>query len=169
MAPRTASDRIVHVMKNDDAPDAAPIPLPVPPAPPLDPAGPGFRLRAARAVLATAAGCLLVIALLHASGYFFAKVPTEYSGVKSEYHAVFRGLRLGSAVQALIVAVILGLAAVRPNAVSSPVIVLCGLLPLVGTAMVAWSTSNAVGSILLAVTALLVVAGALLRPSDSEG
>ena len=153
-------------MKNDDAPGAAPS---TPAAPAAPAPAEAFRLRAARAVLATAAGCLLVIALLHASGYFFAKVATEYSGVKSEYHAVFRGLRLGSAVQALIVAVILGLAAVRPNAVSSPVIVLCGLLPLVGTAMVAWSTSNAVGSILLAVTALLVVAGALLRPSDSEG
>ncbi len=150
-------------MKNDDAPGAA---LSTPAAPAVPAPAEAFRLRAARAVLATAAGCLLVIAMLHASGYFFAKVATEYSGVKSEYHAVFRGLRLGSAVQALIVAVILGIAALRPKAVSSPVIVLCGLLPVVGTAMVAWSTANTIGSVLLAATALLVVAGALLRPSE---
>ena len=152
-------------MKNDDAPGAAPS---TPAAPAAPAPAEAFRLRAAKAVLATAAGCLLVIALLHASGYFFAKVATEYSGVKSEYHAVFRGLRLGSAVQALIVAVILAIAALRPKAVSSPVIVLCGLLPLVGTAMVAWSTANTVGSVLLAATSLLVVAGALLRPSEAK-
>jgi hypothetical protein len=148
-------------------PETTPPPAATAPPPEASaPAAPGLRERWARNVLGTASAAILLVALLHAGGYFFASMATEYSGVKSEYHAVFRGLRLGFALQSAIVAVVLAIAALRPPAVSRPVIVLCGLLPLVGTAMVAWSTSSLVASVLLAVTALLIVAGALLRPPE---
>jgi len=165
-------------MKNDDAPDArgatgatgpalSPAKGPAGPAEAVLPAEP-FRLRASRAVLGTAAGCLLVVAILHAGGYAVASIAVANSGLKPEYQAMFRGLWLGFSLQSLVVAAILGLATLRPSAVSRPALVLCGLLPLVGGAMVAWSLASPVASVLLVAATLLVVAGTLLLPSASK-
>ncbi len=147
---------------NPSAPGPGPAPAPL--APPK-PSGPGFRARWTRYLLSAAAACLLLVSLLHAGGYAVASIAVANSGLKPEYQAMFRGLWMGFSVQALVVAAILAISAFRPNAVSRPAMVLCGLLPMIGGAMVAWSLASPVASVLLIGASLLVVAGALLRPS----
>lgn len=142
-------------------PAADPVPPPTPPSPL---SSPGFRVRSAHWLLGGASACLLLLAVIHAGGYAVAGIAISNSGLKPVYQATFRGLWLGFSLQALVVAAILALAALRPAAISRSVIVLCGLMPLVSGAILASTLESPAASLLLIGASVLVVAGALARP-----
>ena len=123
------------------------------------------RGRAARWSLALAAGALLLLALVHGGGYVAASIAVANSGLKPLYQEAFRALWLGFSLQAAVLAGVLGLAALRPNAVSRAVAGICGLLPILNAALMLRFLGGAFTSALLVATATLVIVGMALQPS----
>ena len=150
---------------------AAPARLPEllqPRRPPRRPPGRPLRERAAAWALAFAALALLGIALLHGTGYVAASIAVSNSGLSATYQETFRSLWLGFALQAAMLAGVLGLAALRPAAVSRAVVGICGLLPIVTVALMQRSSGGTFTGLLLLVATGLVLAGMILQPSRAS-
>lgn len=107
---------------------------------------------------------LFVVTLYHATGYVTASIAVANSGLTPDLKQAFRALWLGMSLQALITALVVLIAALRPWSVSRPVLLICALLPGLSAALLFSYRGSLVGASLLALGALLVVAGAALRP-----
>jgi hypothetical protein len=106
---------------------------------------------------------LFVVTLYHAAGYISASIAVNNSGLSPDLKQAFRALWLGMSLQALITALVVLIAAFRPWSVSRPVLLICALLPGLSAALLFSFRGNLVGASLLALGALLVIAGAALR------
>ena len=115
-------------------------------------------------VLFAGAGCLLLVAAIHAAGYAAVMLAVRNSGLTPWFQGCFRALWLGYALQLAVIAAILAAAAWKPGSVSRAVTILCGLLPLPTGLLLASYNDSLPTTVAYLVVAVLTVAGALLTP-----
>lgn len=109
-----------------------------------------------------AAGCLAAAAIFELASYVTASIALANSGLKPELQQAFRALWLGAALQSLLLAAIFAVAGWRPGAVSRPVILLCGLLPIASSALYFTLAGSGWGQSLSGLAAVAVLVGALV-------
>jgi hypothetical protein len=110
------------------------------------------------------------IALLGVAAFYFAtylglSIAVRNSGLTPFYQQTIRAMWLAFCLQACLLGALYTLVAFRPAAISRPVIVICGLLPMVEAVMMFSYTKSFVAMTLLTIAALFVLLGALLWPS----
>lgn len=111
-----------------------------------------------------AGACLLfALAIYQTVGYLGASLALANSGLAPFYKSAFKALWLGMALQTALVAVLVLVGALQPTRLSGPALVITSLIPLAGAALLASFLASFVGTVVLVVAALLVLAGALLR------
>lgn len=120
--------------------------------------------------------CMMISAsaLGAVSVYYFFKfmilhIALKNSGVTLDLQAPIRALWLSFACQGMLIAILYGVVAAKPHAVSREVIVLLGLLHLVESVLqFAFSGSKLVAALLI-VTAVFVLVGSALWPKRIPG
>lgn len=127
----------------------------------------GFRSKLARLLLLGGALLLLAVTVLHSAGYVTAAIALANSSLAPDLKAAFKGLWLGFSLQGLVTALVVGVAAVWPRSVSSAVLLICALLPTLNAALLINFLGSFWGGLVLALGALLVLAGTALRPGPS--
>lgn len=132
------------------------------------PPAPASRAQAARRksskfALLGASLSMALVAAVHGAGYVTASIAVRNSGLAPYFQKAFRALWLGYALQALVVAGLLALAALWPTSVSRAVLLLASLLPLVTGALLAYHLDSVLGSLLLLLAVLLLGVGVALR------
>jgi hypothetical protein len=107
---------------------------------------------------------LLGVAAFYLASYISLSIALRNSSLELFYKNTIQAMWLGFCLQACLLGLLYGLVAFRPQAISRPVIVICGLLPMVEAVLTFSFTDNIVAMILLAVAALFVLFGSLLWP-----
>lgn len=134
---------------------------------PSAPAGAGrlttARQKLGRWSLLLGAACLFALAVYQTVGYVGASFALSQSSLNPFYKSAFKALWLGMALQTALVAVLVFVGALQPTRLSGPALVITSLIPLTGAALLAAFLSSFVGTLVLAVAAVLVLTGALLR------
>ena len=115
-------------------------------------------------LLFAGAGCLLLIAAIHAAGYAAVTLAVRNSGLTPWFQNSFRALWLGYALQLAVIAAVLATAAWKPGSVSRAVTILCGLLPLPSGLLLAHYNDSLVTTVAFLLAAVLIVGGALASP-----
>jgi hypothetical protein len=115
-------------------------------------------------LLFAGAGCLLLIAAIHAAGYAAVALAVRNSGLTPWFHGAFRALWLGYSLQLAVIAAILAAAGWKPGSVSKAVTILCGLLPLPSGLLLAHANDSLVTTIAFLLAAVLIVGGAIALP-----
>jgi hypothetical protein len=118
--------------------------------------------------LYVAAAALAVSAIFQLTRYVTASIAVANSGLRPELAQSFRALWLASALQSLLLAVIVALAGARPRWFSRPAVVLCGLLPIVSAALFFTLVGSGAGQILSGAAAVAIALAALLWPKNVE-
>lgn len=108
---------------------------------------------------------LLGVAAFYFATYLGLSIAVRNSGLTAFYRQTILAMWLAFCLQACLLGALYALVAFKPRAISRPVIVICGLLPMVEAAMMLSYTGSLVAMTLLAVAALFVLLGALLWPS----
>ncbi len=124
----------------------------------------GFRSKLARFLLLGGALLLFAVTVLHSAGYVTTSIAVANSGLAPELKAAFKALWLGFSLQALVTALVVGVAAIWPRSVSSAVLLICALLPTLNAALLINFLGSFWGGLILALGAVLVLAGTALRP-----
>ncbi len=124
----------------------------------------GFLSKLSRLLLLGGAAVLFVVTLHHATGYVTASIAVVNSGLTPDLQRSFRALWLGFSLQALVTALVVLIAALWPRSISAPVLLICALLPALNSALLFSYRGSLAGGSLLGLGALLVIAGAALRP-----
>lgn len=122
------------------------------------------RLTASRLLLAGGAFGLLIVAVYHTAGYITTALAIANSSLQYEMQQSFKALWLGFSLQALITALVVLVGALRPHAISAAVLLICALLPSLNAAVLFHFVGSFFGAIVLAVSGLLVILGAAVRP-----
>jgi hypothetical protein len=148
-------------------PSPAPSSAPSSPPPARAVSGLGARERLARWIFAAAAALLAFLAAAHAASYVTVAIALGNSGLQPSLRAAIRAQWLGYALELLVVAAVVGLAAWRPRGVSPAVLVLAGLLALLQAALMLAYSGGFYGSLALLACGTLVILGALVRPSSA--
>jgi hypothetical protein len=108
---------------------------------------------------------LISIAVYYFVGYLGVSIAVGNNGLKPYYQQSIRALWLGFCLQSLLLGVLFALSAYRPHAISRPVMVICGLLPMFEAVLLFSFTGNFLGMLLVATAALLVLFAAALWPA----
>lgn len=127
----------------------------------------GFRSKLARLLLLGGALLLFAVTVLHSAGYVTAAIALANSSLAPELKAAFKGLWLGFSLQGLVTALVVAVAAIWPRSVSSAVWLICALLPTLNAALLINFLGSFWGGLVLALGALLVLAGTALRPGPA--
>lgn len=127
----------------------------------------GFRSKLARLLLLGGALLLLAVTALHSAGYVTAAIALANSSLAPDLKAAFKGLWLGFSLQGLVTALVVGVAAIWPRSVSSAVLLICALLPTLNAALLINFLGSFWGGLILALGAVLVLAGTALRPGPA--
>ena len=120
-------------------------------------------------LLLAGAAALLLEAVVHGVGYAATVLAIQNSGLNRWFQQSIRALWLGHALQLVVIAAILAVAALRPGSVSRPVTVLCGFLPILSGLLLALYNQSVFHTVVFLAAALLVVTGALLLPAAPGG
>lgn len=108
---------------------------------------------------------LIAIAVYYFFGYLGVSIAVGNNGLKPYYVQSIRALWLGFCLQSGLLGLLFALAALRPHAVSRPVMVICGLLPMFEAVLLFSFTGSFVGMLLVSGAALLVLLAATLWPA----
>jgi hypothetical protein len=108
---------------------------------------------------------LISIAVYYFFGYLGVSIAVGNNGLKPYYQQSIRALWLGFCLQSLLLGLLFALSAIRPHAISRPVMVICGLLPMFEAVLLFSFTGNFLGMLLVATAALLVLCAAALWPA----
>lgn len=111
-----------------------------------------------------AAAALIGIALLYIVNYFRAVSALATSDMVPFLRQSMLALWVGFCVQSGLVGILFAVAAVRPQTLSRPMLVICGLIPLLQGVLVLSFVHSFTGMLLLAFAALCVVIAALVWP-----
>jgi hypothetical protein len=113
------------------------------------------------------AAALGAVAIYYFVSYVELTIALRNSGLRLSLRHSIEALWLTFACHGLLIGLLYLLVAYKPHAVSREVIVLLGLIQLVEAVLMFAMAGNRISSILLAVTALFVLAGALLWPKKA--
>jgi hypothetical protein len=106
---------------------------------------------------------LIITAGLHLfGGYPYVLQALAGSGIKPTNAAVFKAMWVLFSSHLIIVSGVLILCSLRGGRLAGPVIILCGLIPVVDAAVLAWFVGSFVGNKLLAASGMSVLLGGVL-------
>jgi hypothetical protein len=108
---------------------------------------------------------LIAIAVYYFFGYLGVSIAVGNNGLKPYYVQSIRALWLGFCLQSGLLGLLFALSALRPQAISRPVMVICGLLPMFEAVLLFSFTGSFVGMLLVSAAALLVLVAAALWPA----
>ncbi len=108
---------------------------------------------------------MIVTAGLHAAGYRPLAEQLATSNIQAAWLAGVKGLWLVFSLHLVIVGGLLLLAGIRPGCVGKTVLLIAGLVPAGDTVVLFSFVGLFVGTVTLALAALLVYAGIALRPA----
>lgn len=111
---------------------------------------------------------LLGVAAYYLASYVGLSIALRNSSLEPFYKQTIQAMWLGFCLQACLLGALYCLVAFRPHAISRPVVVICGLLPMVEAVLTFSYTDNFVAMILLTIAALFVLLGSLLWPQAIE-
>jgi len=123
-----------------------------------------MRFASFRYCMIISASALGAVAVYYFVKYAFLNVALNNNNLTPDLESSIRALWLAFACQGALIAILYGIVASRPHAVSREVIVLLGLLHLVESVLQFGFSGSKVAAGLLTITALFVLAGALLWP-----
>jgi hypothetical protein len=125
-----------------------------------------MRFASFRYCMIISATALGAVAVYYFVKYAFLNVALNNNNLTPDLESSIRALWLAFACQGALIAVLYAIVANRPHAVSREVIVLLGLLHLVESVLQFGFSGSKLAASLLTVTALFVLAGALLWPKQ---
>lgn len=109
---------------------------------------------------------LIAIAVYYFFGYLGVSIAVGNNGLMKPYYVQsIRALWLGFCLQSGLLGLLFALSALRPHAVSRPMMVICGLLPMFEAVLLFSFTGSFVGMLLVSGAALLVLLAAALWPA----
>jgi len=122
-----------------------------------------LRHRAARILLLAAAVLLTAIGLVLAVAFVDGDIAVSNTGLETWLKNAIKALWIGFLIQALVVAALFVLAALRQE-MRSPATLLAGLLPLLSALLVFSFMGSYLGIFAVAVAGAALIAGVLLNP-----
>jgi len=111
---------------------------------------------------------MVVTAGLHALGYRPVTAQLATSGMQAPWQAGIKGLWLIFSLHLVIVGALFLVACVRPGSVSKTVLVIAGLVPVGDTVMLYSFVGLFIGTVALAIAAVLVYVGVALRHGEAR-
>jgi hypothetical protein len=123
-------------------------------------------MKLARTLVLVASVILFVTALFHGSGYTMIARAMETSGTKPFIVAGVKGLWLAFSFHLIVLAVVV--LVVSRDSGAKQVIFLCALIPATDTVLLFHFVGVFVGTVSLAITTILLIAGALLFPDGRQ-
>lgn len=123
-----------------------------------------MRARLFRYCMLGSAAALIAIAVYYFIGYLGVAIAVGNNGLQPYYQQSIRALWLGFCLQSLLLGSLFALSALRPRAISKPVMVICGLLPILEAVLLFSFTGSFAGMLLMSLAALLVLTGGALWP-----
>ncbi|MEP7312392.1 MAG: hypothetical protein ABI859_07405 [Pseudomonadota bacterium] len=108
---------------------------------------------------------LLGVAAYYFTTYISLSIALKNSSLVPFYNQSIRAMWLGFCLQACLLGALYLLVAFRPHAISRPVIIICGLLPMVEAVLTFSYTGSFVAMWLLTIAALFVLLAALVWPA----
>jgi hypothetical protein len=122
------------------------------------------RMKWSSLMLGSAGGILIVTAALHASGYRPLAEQLAASSIQPAWLGGIRGLWFVFSFHLVVLGVLFITGAARPAWIAKPILCIAGLVPIIDTVVLAMYVGLFVGTVLLALTALLVFGSVILRP-----
>jgi len=108
---------------------------------------------------------LLGVAAFYFATYIGLSIALKNNALVPFYKQTISAMWLGFSLQSCLLGILYMLVAFRPHSISRPVIVICGLLPMVEAVLMFSYTDSFVAMTLLTIAALFVLLSALLWPS----
>ncbi|MEO7775578.1 MAG: hypothetical protein ABIT36_12435 [Steroidobacteraceae bacterium] len=124
-----------------------------------------MRAKLFRFCMLTSAVALIGIAIYYFIQYLGVSIAVGNNGLKLYYVQSIRALWLGFCLQSLLLGLLFIVAARRPHSVSRPVMVICGLLPILEAVLLFSFVGHFWGMLLVASAALVVLLGAAVWPA----
>ncbi len=112
-----------------------------------------------------AATALLIVGLFYLIRFWDASIAFANSGMQPFYRQTARALWLGFCLQAGLLAVLFSIAALHPRAISRPMLVICGLMPICQGVLMLTLMHSLLGLAALTIATLALLTGAMLWPS----
>jgi hypothetical protein len=110
---------------------------------------------------------MIVMAALNAAGYGQIARLLSSSGIPAAWLGGIKGLWLIYSIHLIIVGTLFLMAAARPEWVGRPILAVAGFVPVADTILLLTFVGVFVGSVVLGLSALLVIGGAAARPSTA--
>ena len=124
-----------------------------------------FRNSSFRTCMLIGAFALLAAAVFYGFSYIGVSSVIRTANFTPFYAASIRSLWMGYCLQSALLGVLFIVAALRPQWISRPLVVICGLMPLSQAVLALSSTGNLVGMGLMFIAAIFVLIGAMLWPT----
>lgn len=124
-----------------------------------------FRNSSFRTCMLIGAFALLGAAVFYGFGYIGVSSVIRTANFTPFYRESIRALWMGYCLQSALLGVLFIVAALRPQWISRPLVVICGLMPLSQAVLALSSTGNLVGMGLMFIAAIFVLIGAMLWPT----